>query len=76
MNVYDWYFDIYYDIDSPDYLFLSKRSSFGSDNIDLSYNYKDNAFRNCDIKVTSQMYKLGNLYYDCMNIDELDSVKI
>jgi len=76
MNVYDWYFDIYYDVDMPNCLLLAKRSSFGSDNIDLSYNFNDKTFQNCDTKVTDEMYKLGNIYYDCMNVDELESIKI
>ena len=76
MNVYDWYFDIYYCENIPDCFLLSKRSSFGSDNIDLSYNFKDNLFQSREMKVTDEMYKLGNLYYDCMDIVGLDVVKI
>lgn len=75
MNVYDWFFEIYYDIDIPDCLLLSKRSSF-PERIDLTYNFKDKVFRNFEKEITNEMYKLSHLYYDCMNVDGLDGIKI
>lgn len=75
MNVYDWFFDIYYDVDMPECVLLSKRSSF-PDRIDLTYNFNDKTFRNVYKKITNEMYKLGHLYYDCMDVDGLESIKI
>ena len=75
MNVYDWFFEIYYDIDMPDCLLLSKRSSF-PERIDLIYNFNDKFFQKFNKAITNKMYKLGHLYYDCMNVDGLDSIKI
>lgn len=72
-NIYDWNFDIFYNIDYSDYLLLSK-SQDGY--IELMYNIRNNSFSKCHIQLSNDMYKLGNINYYDFKIEQLDSVKI
>lgn len=77
MNIYDWDFDIYYDIDYEDSLLLSRNNNIEyNSNIDLIYNIKNKSLCKCDIKISDEMYKLGNIYYNYLNYDEIDNINI
>lgn len=77
VNIYDWDIDIYYDIDYGDKLLLSRINKDGyHDKINLIYNFKYKSFCSCNIKISDEMYELGNIHYNSYSIDELNNIKI
>lgn len=64
MNIYDWEFDIYYNSDYKNTIFLSRLDNNGDcERIDLTYNINDKTFCSVDTPITQEMSKLGSINY-------------
>lgn len=77
VNNYDWSFDIYFNADYDNKLFLSRINDNEYNNkINLSYDYKNKTFSKCDITLSDEMEKLGNIHYNYYDYDEIELDKI
>lgn len=77
VNNYDWSFDIYFNADYDNKLFLSRINNNEYNNkINLSYDYKNKTFSKCDITLSDEMEKLGNIHYNYYDYDEIELDKI
>jgi len=77
VNVDDWEFDIYYSVDYNNKLLLSRLNKDGyQEKINLIYDIDDKQFDSCDIPISNDMEKLGNINYNSYNFYELYDIKI
>ena len=77
LDMYNWRFNIYYDIDYDNYLFLGTmddKSQF--EKITLKYDIKTGDISKCNLDVSDKMVELGNIYYNYYSYDELTEIKI
>lgn len=77
VDIYDWDLDIYYSVDYENKLLLSRLNKDGYyEKIDLIYDFVDRSFSPCDILISDDMDKLGNINYNSYTFYELYNVKI
>ena len=77
VNIQDWELDIYYSSDYEDKLLLSRINNDGyQEKIDLTYDINTRSFNSCNIPISDEMCKLGNINYNSYNFYELYDVKI
>lgn len=77
VNIYDWEFDIYYNSDYKNTIFLSRLNNNGDcEKIDLTYNINDKTFCSVDKPITQEMNKLGSINYNSYSLYELYNVRI
>jgi len=77
VNIQDWELDIYYSCDYDNKILLSRIKNDGyQEKIDLIYDINNRTFNSCDISISDEMCKLGNINYNSYNFYELYNVKI
>ena len=77
VDIYDWDLDIYYSVDYENKLLLSRLNKDGYyEKIDLIYDFVDRSFSPCDILISDDMDKLGNINYNSYTFYELYNVRI
>lgn len=77
VNIDDWEFEIYYSVDYDNKILLSRKNKDGIyEKIDLNYDINNRTFSSCNIAISDEMDKLGNINYNSYSFYELYNVRI
>lgn len=73
LNIYDWKYRVFYDLDYENYLLLAKEDEYGCVNkIDLQYNIQTGVLSKSNIKDNIYiMEKLGELHHNSYDIENI-----